>query len=236
MLNLFIRSIVVYLFLLIAMRLMGKRQLGELQPFEFAITLVAADLACIPMSDATIPILYGILPVFTLFLLHFFITKGAVSSIRFRRVLNGRPTIVIDKGNIQCDMLKQLDMNTNDLLEALRGAGYFTPANVEYAIVETNGKLSVLPKFANAPTTNADLNVDGGTADMPTTVIVEGKFLNENLRNLANGLTKEDVEAYVQERSLKQKEVFLLTLTEDKTVFCQPYLAPSFSGTMEKSA
>ncbi|MGI6228599.1 MAG: DUF421 domain-containing protein, partial [Christensenellales bacterium] len=216
----------------VAMRLMGKRQLGELQPFEFAITLVAAELACIPMADATIPIFYGIVPVFTLFLLHFFITKMAVFSIRFRRVLNGRPSVVIEKGNIQCDIMKQLSMNTNDLLEALRGAGYFTPADVEYAIVETSGKLSVLPKFANSPATNADLNIMGGTAEMPSTIIVEGKFLGENLRNLNIGLAKDDILSYLGTKNYTEKDIYLLTLTEDKSIFCQPYAAPSFNETL----
>lgn len=97
MLNLFVRCIVIYFFLLIAMRLMGKRQLGELQPFELAITLVASELACIPMSDPTIPIIYGIIPVFTLFVVHIIITKLASGSLRFRKLLNGKPIVVIEK-------------------------------------------------------------------------------------------------------------------------------------------
>lgn len=97
MLNLFIRSLVLYFVLLVAMRLMGKRQLGELQPFELAITLVASDLVCIPMADASIPILYGVIPVFSLFLVHILITKLATKSIKFRKFLNGKPIIIIEK-------------------------------------------------------------------------------------------------------------------------------------------
>ncbi|HPD03145.1 MAG TPA: DUF421 domain-containing protein, partial [Clostridia bacterium] len=148
------------------------------------------------------------------------------------RVLNGRPSVVIEKGNIQCDIMKQLSMNTNDLLEALRGAGYFTPADVEYAIVETSGKLSVLPKFANSPATNADLNIMGGTAEMPSTIIVEGKFLGENLRNLNIGLAKDDILSYLGTKNYTEKDIYLLTLTEDKSIFCQPYAAPSFNETL----
>lgn len=91
MLSLFVRCIVIYFFLLVAMRLMGKRQLGELQPFEFAITLVASELACIPMNDPTIPIIYGIIPVFTLFLVHIIMTKLAVKSVRFRKSSTANP-------------------------------------------------------------------------------------------------------------------------------------------------
>ena len=111
MLSLFVRCIVIYFFLLVAMRLMGKRQLGELQPFEFAITLVASELACIPMGDPNIPIVYGIISVFTLFLVHIIITKLAVKSVRFRKVLNGKPVIVIERGNILPDIMKELNMN-----------------------------------------------------------------------------------------------------------------------------
>ncbi|MCQ2603150.1 MAG: DUF421 domain-containing protein, partial [Clostridia bacterium] len=109
---------------------MGKRQLGELQPFEFAITLVASDLACIPMSDPTIPIIYGIIPVFTLFVVHIIITKLASKSIKFRKILNGKPVIVIERGNILPNAMKELNMDIDDLMEALRGKDIFNPEEV----------------------------------------------------------------------------------------------------------
>lgn len=204
------------------MRLMGKRQLGELQPFEFAITLVAAELACIPMSDQTIPIIYGIIPVFTLFLVHLLITKVAVKSIRFRKVLNGSPLVVIDKGNILCDELKKLDMTANDLLEALRGNGYFTPAEVECAVVETNGTLTVMPKFANKPVSNADMKIDGGQSDLPITLIVEGHWLGNNIKIVDNCVSKERILKVLKNLNLSQKDIFLLTLTGE-SIFIQPF-------------
>ncbi|MDR3216563.1 MAG: DUF421 domain-containing protein [Clostridiaceae bacterium] len=213
---------------------MGKRQLGELQPFEFAITLVASELACIPMADSSIPILYGILPVFTLFLLHFLFTKIANKSVRFRSLLNGRPVIVIEKGNIQYNMLKQLDMDINDLVSALREAGYFSPANVEYAIIETNGKLSVLPKFANSPTTNADLRITGGTADLPAAIIIDGKFMGETFENMGLSVTSEEMKNFIRTSlNLSEKDILLLTVTDDLNVFCQPYKTPAFNTTFE---
>jgi uncharacterized membrane protein YcaP (DUF421 family) len=221
-LNLFIRAIVLYIFLLIAMRLMGKRQLGELQPFEFAITLVAAELACIPMADQTIPIIYGIIPVFTLFLVHILITKIGVKSMRFRKVLNGAPMIVIDKGNILNNHMKKLDMDANDLLASLRTSGYFTPAEVECAIVETNGMLTVLPKYANKPVSNADLNITGGTSQLPVTLIVNGKWLTVNEEALDNSVTRERVLKMLQNLNLEQKDIFLLTLAGE-TAFIQPF-------------
>ena len=120
MLNNFLRCIILYMLLLVVMRLMGKRQIGELQPFEFAITLVVADLACLPMQDNTIPILYGVVPMFTMLLLHLIITKLCVKSVRFRRLVNGKPSVIINEGKIDIKTMDKLNMNTNDLLEALR--------------------------------------------------------------------------------------------------------------------
>ena len=155
MLNVLIRAIILYFFLLAAMRLMGKRQLSEFQPFEFAITLVAADLACIPMSDNTIPIIYGIIPIFTLVILHNLLTFFAIKSHRFRKLINGKPVILIGDGKIDCDVLKKCGMTANDLLESLREQGYFKIGEINYAVLETNGKVSVLQKFANSPLINA---------------------------------------------------------------------------------
>ena len=230
-LNLFIRCIIIYFFLLIAMRLMGKRQLGELQPFELAITLVAAELACIPMTDYTIPIIYGIIPVFTLFLVHILITKFAVRSIRFRKVLNGSPIVVIDKGNILSKELKRLDMNANDLLEALRGNGYFTPAEIECAIVETNGTLTVMPKFANKPVSNADMKIVGGKSELPVTLIVEGRWLECNMMIAEAYVTKEQIFKILDNLGLEQGDVYLLTLSGE-SVFIQPLCGDAINRTV----
>lgn len=227
MLNLFVRCIVIYFFLLIAMRLMGKRQLGELQPFEFAITLVASELACIPMNDAAVPIIYGIIPVFTLFIVHIIMTKLAVKSVRFRKLLNGRPVIVIEKGNILPDVLKELNMNIDDLLEALRGSGYFNPSEVEYGIIETNGSMTVLPKSDNKPLTPADISIKTQPAEMPVTVIMEGNFLGANLTGL-DGVSKERVIRLLDGIGLAQKEVLLMLVTGDE-VFVQPYKRDSMT-------
>ncbi len=221
MLNLFVRCIIIYFFLLIAMRLMGKRQLGELQPFEFAITLVASELACIPMSDPTIPIIYGVIPVFTLFLVHIIMTKLACKSVKFRKVLNGKPVIVIEKGNILPEVLSELNMTIDDLMEALRGNGYFNPAEVEYAIIETNGSMTVLPKADQRPVSLSDLGIKADAADIPVTVMMEGRFMGGNMA-LVSGVMKERVLKMLDRLHLKQKDVLLL-LVAGTDVFVQPY-------------
>lgn len=221
MLNLFLRCLILYFFLLLAMRLMGKRQLGELQPFELAITLVASELVCIPMADATIPIIYGIIPVFSLFLVHIIITKLATKSVRFRKFLNGKPVIIIEKGNILPDVLKELNMNIDDIMEALRGNGYFNPSEVEYAILETNGSLTVLPKSQNKPVSPEDLGLTLPPATIPVTVIMEGEFLGENVVKLGD-VTKQRVLTFLDRLNIKQEQVLVL-LVSGEDVYIQPY-------------
>lgn len=234
MLNLFIRCLILYFVLLIAMRLMGKRQLGELQPFELAITLVASDLVCIPMADSSIPILYGIIPVFSLFLVHIIITKLATKSIKFRKFLNGKPIIIIQNGNIMPDVMKELNLNIDDIMEALRGAGCFNPSEVEYAILETNGNMSVLQKSANRPLSPSDVQLNPPKAEIPVTVIMEGEFVAENVATL-EGNVKEDVLAYLNDIEMKQEDVLVLLLA-GQDVFIQPYKGHFITATINSSA
>ena len=234
MLNLFLRCIILYCFLLLAMRLMGKRQLGELQPFEFAITLVASDLVCIPMADATIPIIYGIIPVFSLFLAHIIITKLATKSVKFRTFLNGKPVIIIEKGNILSNVMKELNMNVDDVMEALRGGGYFNPSEVEYAILETNGSMTVLPKAQNKPLSPEDLGMSVQKSALPVTVIMEGEFLKDNLTMLDDE-TKKRTLSFLDAADMKKEDVLVLLLAGDD-VFIQPYKGDYVTGKLSEGA
>lgn len=233
MLNNFLRCIILYLLLLVVMRLMGKRQIGELQPFEFAITLVVADLACLPMQDSTIPILYGVVPMFTMLLVHLLITKLCVKSVRFRRLINGKPSVIINEGKIDIKTMDKLNMNTNDLLEALRCAGFFKVGEIECAVVETNGSVTVLPKFANSQVTNADLKIEGGKNQLPYSIIVEGRLLEDNLNK--TNYKKEDIFKLLTRLSLEQKDVYLLSLSGDNA-FIQPYKGDAQNALIEETA
>lgn len=221
MLTVFLRSVITYIFLLFIMRLMGKRQLSELQPFEFVITLIVAELACIPMSDTSIPLAYGIIPMFTLFILHILITKLASKNHKFNRFLNGVPVVVISPKGIDHRLLDKLDMNVTDLLHALRAAGYFYPNQVAYAIMETNGTLSVLPKAGYAPATPDDLSVKVEDSEMPYPIICEGSFFSENL--LLTGIKEEDIDTLLSRHALQRKDVLLLTVDKERRIYLQPY-------------
>ena len=214
------------------MRLMGKRQLGELQPFELAITLVASDLVCIPMADASIPIIYGLIPVFTLFLVHIITTKLATKSVRFRKFLNGKPVILIEKGNLLAPVLKELNLTVDDVMEALRGNGYFNPNEVEYAILETNGSLTVMPKSTNRPCSPEDLGIDVQPASLPVTVIMEGKFVAENLSKTA--VTKETLTDFLAKKNMHENDV-LMMLVAGESVFLQPYVGDFLTATLTQN-
>ena len=181
MLTLAIRCAVIYLIILIVFRLMGKRQLGELQPFEFVITLMIADIATIPMTEINVPLLHGAVPLITLSLLHFLISFVSRKSITFRKILNGKPIIVINPNGIDYEALKKLNMSFNDLCEALRELNYFSPDEVQYAIVETNGKLTALPSAENSPLTAKDIKIKKEKTPLPIMLICDGKKIKENM-------------------------------------------------------
>lgn len=215
MLVVFIRTIIIYVCLVIGMRLMGKRTIGELQPFEFTITLAIADLACMPMQDISVPLIYGLVPLFVMFLLHYLITVIAGKSIKFRRFLNGKPVIVITEQGIDYKAINSLNVNINDILESLRSQQFFSPEQVKYAVYETNGNLSVLE------------NEEGYTPKaIPVTVIVEGKLMETNFRYA--GISKDDIIEYLESKNLKQRDVLLMTI-ENSHYYIQPKGKPYFS-------
>ena len=220
MLIVFVRSVIIYVLLLVIMRLMGKRQLSELQPFEFAITLIIAELACIPMAEVQIPLVYGIIPIFTLFVVHLIITKIGSKSLRFNKFLNGKPIVIMTPKGIDMRLLKELDMNVTDLLHALRAAGYFFPSQVAYAILETDGKLSVLPKGYAAPLTAQTAGMEAQPVDMSYPVVCEGVLQSGYLDRA--GVSEAQVKALLERCGLQQKEVMLLSVTGGKEVFLQP--------------
>ena len=187
---------------------MGKRTIGELQPYEFVITLAVADLACTPMQDISIPLLYGLVPLFTVFVAHYFITLVTTKSIKLREHLNGKPFIVIDSDGINSECLKKLNLNVNDLLSLIRQQGYFSVTQISYGIIETNGKLSILEnEEAEAP------------QSIPMTLMVEGKILDENIKSLDLDETK--IRDVLNKQHIKEKDVVLMT-ADSGNVFIQP--------------
>ena len=204
MLTLIVRAILVYLLVLVVFRLMGKRQIGEMQPFELVLTLVIADLATIPMAESAIPTLDGVVPLITLVVVHFALSFISKKSQGFRKVLNGKPVIVINPDGIDFTAIETLNMTVDDIFEAIRSAGYFKLEEIQYAIMETNGVVNVLPKSEFAPATNGDLKIKTEKSTIPYTIISEGKVLDENLLLLK--YTKKELDNLLKKRQIKGVE------------------------------
>ena len=203
-----LRALIVFVVLIAGVRLMGKRTIGELQPYEFVITLAVADLACTPMQDVSVPLLYGIIPILVLFVVHYLLTLLTTKSMRFRKFLNGKPFIVIDGDGINSECLTKLNLSVNDLLSLIRQQGYFSIPEISFGIIETNGKLSLLKnENAEAP------------SSIPTTLVVEGKIIDENAEKM--NIDTQKIKNILREQSLSIKDTVLMTAESGK-VFIQP--------------
>lgn len=222
MLTIVFRAIIIYLVVLFLYRLMGKRQLGEMQPFELVLTLIIADLATIPMAEVSVPVLHGILPVLTLVVLHTILTLLSSASNKFASFLSGKPVIVINPDGIDHKALKNLNLSVDDVFEAIRGCGYFSIDQIQYAIMETNGKMSVLPKSEFAPVTVKDLKLETEKAVIPINIINEGKVLKNNLQ-IAQ-IDESKVKDIISKANIKRvKDVLIMTIDKNGAVFLQAY-------------
>ncbi|NCB48686.1 MAG: DUF421 domain-containing protein [Clostridia bacterium] len=220
MITLILRSIIIYCIVLVAIRLMGKRQIGDMQPFELVATLIIADLACIPMSDVSIPIVFGIVPLLSLIIIHYFFTFLNRKSVYFRTFLNGKPVIIIDENGIDYKALKKLNMTLNDLNEGLRACNCFNIADVAYAIVETNGNISVLLKSLASPATNEDLKISKEENSLNVILVNDGKIMKENL--ICLNLTEKFINKILKEQKTKSiSDILIFSINQNGEIYYQ---------------
>ncbi len=210
----FLRSTIIYVALLIIMRLMGKRQIGEMQPFEFTVTLLIAELACIPMSDFSIPLLYGISAILAVFILHQIMSLLDKSGKIFKFMFSGKPSIVINKNGVDFKELKKNNMDVSDLIESMRIMGYFSLDSVTYAIYEANGTLSAVEKE----------NL-GFEPNIPTCIIRNGKIDGANLKKI--DYTLENFNKVLKNLGVKNvKKVGVFTVDGNGRYYLQTYKEP----------
>ena len=184
MLITFIRAIILYIVVLVVMRLMGKREIGQLQPFELAIAIMIADLAAVPMSELGIPLTNGIIPILALLVMYMIISALNMKSIKFRKVISGQPSLLIYRGRIDEKVLRKERITINELQERLRGDNIFNLSDVEYAILETNGEVTVIQKPEKRNIIVEDLNINPEYEGIPYDLVVDGKLMEENLRTI----------------------------------------------------
>ncbi len=174
MLVIFTRALILYALVVVVMRVMGKQQIGELQPYELVVAVMIADLGAVPMQNTGIPLLAGIIPILTLLISQLALSYISMRSIKGRELICGIPTVLVEKGRLLEEAMRKERYNINDLLEALRSQGYYNIADVEYAILETNGTLSVIPKAEKRPANPGDFNLQPPNEGLPLPVIIDG--------------------------------------------------------------
>ncbi len=212
-----IRSIVLYLLLIVTIRLLGKRQLGDMEPTEFVVTLLIADLASVPMQDPGIPLLSGIVPILTILILEIALSALSFYFVSFRKLLCGMPIILMQNGKIIPNNLKRTRITPDELTEHLREKDIVDLTTVKYAILETNGQISALLESQSQPLTPKDMNIQTDDNDLPVTIISGGKLMEHNLK--ISGHNRKWVEKILSQHNTTEKNVFLLTVTRANQIY-----------------
>ena len=210
MFTLFFRGALLYAVMIVTMRALGKRQLGEFEPYELAMTILLADLISSPMESVSIPLLHGLLPVAAMFVVHGCITLASLKWDRFRALVSGKPALVINRGVIDRRELDRLCLSLSDLLEGLRGAGFLDPAEVGTAIVEANGAITAFPTGGDRPPKASELAVDTGYEGLPLALITGGRVQPHNLS--MTGRSRQWLEGLLTGRGFSAGQVFLASL------------------------
>ena len=219
MLITFFRAIVLYLIVLVVMRLMGKREIGQLQPFELAISIMIADLASIPMTEIGIPIFNGIVPILGLLVMHLILSLINLKSLKSREIICGKPSILIYRGKINEKELKKERFTINELEERLRGNNVVNLGDVEYAILETSGQVTVIQKPEKRNTIPEDFNIVPEYEGIPYDLVVDGKVMNKNLK--AIGKNYNWLKKQVEKFDIKPEEALVVTIDGKGQIFCQ---------------
>lgn len=216
----FVRTVILYFAILISMRIMGKRQLGEMEISEFIVAALIADLAATPLQDIGIPLLNGLVPIIIMFCFEIIIAGLNMRSVKLRKLTYGRPEIIVRGGKIIREAMHKNRFTLDELMQELRAQGLTDTAQVEYAVLETNGQLSIILKSGDQPATASQMGVDADDVSYAHIIINEGRILDNNLkllgrdrRWLANELKRQNLRS--------ADEVYILTLSENGSVFCQ---------------
>ena len=214
----YIRTIVLYGVLIFVIRLMGKRQIGQMEPSEFVVTMLVANLASIPMQDSAIPLFSGLVPILTVLGVELLLSALSLRSIFLRKLLCGKPVILIENGNILQANLRKTRVTLDELTGHLREKDVLDLASVQYAILETNGNLSVFPYPKERPATAREAGIPARKQHLPLTIISDGKLLKENLQKA--GKDESWVNRILKDRHADLEDTWLLTVdAEDHILF-----------------
>lgn len=212
-----LRSVILYLLLILVIRLMGKRQIGEMEPSEFVVTMLIADLASVPMQDLGIPLLSGVIPILTVLSIEVLFSALAYHFIPVRKLLCGKPVILMENGKILLKNLQKTRLTPDELTEHLREKGIVDLTTVKFAILETNGQISALLDAKYQPLTVKDAGKKAQPLELPVTIISSGRLMKENLK--LSGRSEEWVKKTLAEHHCHLSDVVLLTVDASGTLY-----------------
>lgn len=217
---LFIRTIITYAVVIFSLRIMGKRQIGQLQPSELVVAIMISDLATVPISDVSIPLLYGIVPIFTLVVCEILLSMVSLKSEWIRVFLSGKPQVILKNGKIIREELKRSRINVDDLMEELRVAGYFSLSDIDTVILETGGSLSVIPTSDSAQPTNKDMDIKAVQQEIPYIFVADGKVRKSEL--VRSGKDKKWISDVMKKQKIKSiDDIFILSEDGEGNIFVQ---------------
>ena len=214
----YVRTIILYLVLIAVVRMMGKRQIGQMEPSEFVVTMLVANLAAIPMQDGAIPLYSGFVPIVTVLGVELVLSALSMKNVRFRRILCGKPVILIENGNILQKNLQKTRVTLDELTGHLREKDVLDLQSVQYAILETNGNLSVFPYPKEKPASAKEAGIQVKKQALPITIISDGFLMEKNLQKANKDVRW--VKRVLHQHQATVKQTWLLTVDEkDKIVF-----------------
>ncbi len=222
MITAMIRTVILYFLLIVGLRLTGKRQIGELEPIELVLAMLLSDLSSVPMQDFGIPLINGVVPILTLLSLSTLLSYASLRSVRLRRLICGEAALIISEGRILQGAMRRNRLTLDELTEELRGQGITDLKQVKYAVLETSGKLSVLPYPDAMPATPAQMGLAAeDDVFLPSVIINDGRLLRDNLARSGRD------EAWLREQLRRRgagsaEEIFLLSVDDRGTVICLP--------------
>ncbi len=213
----FIRAAIIYVVIIIAVRLMGKRQVGELKPHELVITILISAIAVIPLEENSMPLANCLVPIMLFVSLEIIMSVISMKSLWFRNLLQGRPIFIIRQGKLDQKKLKQLRLTMDDVVDALRQKDIFDISQVEDAVIETNGSISVLPKAEYQPITASDISLSVKEKGMPVAIVIDGKPVNEYFNEYK--LKDSEIELVLQTVNRDVEKIMLLTIDDDGNTY-----------------
>lgn len=211
------RTVFVYVVVLIVIRLMGKREIGQLSPFDFVVAIIIAELAAIPLEASSVPLWHSILPLAILGALEVAVSYATLFSHTLRCIICGTPQVIIKNGEILREEMRKARYNLDDLLAQMRDKGIVDPAEVEFAVLETSGKLSIIPKSQYRPVIPADLGISTPYEGLPTVLVMDGSIMHKNLQDIE--LDEKWLAEVLQKQELTPRKVLLATLGTDGRLF-----------------